>query len=48
MLIFKSKIDINMFFSVKEERMTRGHGITLAKKQCRLNIRTFSFFTKDS
>ena len=30
------------FFSIKEER-TRGHGITLAKKQCRLDIRQFSF-----
>ena len=28
---------------VKEERRTRGHGVTLAKKQCRLDIRTFSF-----
>ena len=36
-------IDRNIFFSVKEERRTRGHGITLAKKQCRLDIRTFSF-----
>ena len=27
---------------VKEERRTRGHGVTLAKKQCRLDIRTFS------
>ena len=31
------------FFTVKEERRTRGHGVTLAKKQCRLDIRTFSF-----
>ena len=36
-------IDRNIVFSVKEERMTRGHGIALAKKQCRLNIRKFSF-----
>ena len=36
-------IDRNIFFSVKEERRTRGHGVTLAKKQCRLDIRTFSF-----
>ena len=34
-------IDRNLFFSVKEERRTRGHGITLAKKQCRLDIRKF-------
>ena len=26
-----------------EERRTRGHGVTLAKKQCRLDIRQFSF-----
>ena len=36
-------IDRNLFFSVKEERRTRGHGITLAKKQCRLHVRNFSF-----
>ena len=33
------KIDRNMLFSVKEERRTRGHGVTLAKKQCRLDIK---------
>ena len=37
------KILTEMFFSVKEERRTRGHGITLAKKQCKLDIITFSF-----
>ena len=36
-------ININIFVSVKEERRTRGHGITLAKKQCILYIRQFSF-----
>ena len=36
-------IDRNIFFTVKEERRTRGHVVTLAKKQCRLDIRTFSF-----
>ena len=35
-------IDRNILFTVKEER-TRGHGDTLAKKQCRLDIRNFSF-----
>ena len=35
-------IDRNIFFSVKEERRTRVHGITLAKKQCRLDIISFS------
>ena len=29
--------------SVNEERRTRGHGVILAKKQCRLDIRIFSF-----
>ena len=36
-------IDKNIFFSVNEEKRTRGHGITLAKKQCRLDI--IIFFT---
>ncbi len=36
-------IDRNIFFTVKEERRTRGHEFTLAKKQCRLDIRNFSF-----
>ena len=40
-------IDRNMFFPVKEER-TRGHGITLAKKQSILDMRTFSFSKKNS
>ena len=35
-------IDRNIVFAVKEERRTRGHGITLAKKQCRLDIRKCS------
>ena len=37
------KILTEYFFSGKEERKTRGHGITIAKKQCRLDITTFSF-----
>ena len=41
-------IDRNIFFTVKEERRTRGHGVTLAKKQCRLDIRKCSIFTKNS
>ena len=36
-------IDRNTFVSVKEERRTRGHGITVAKKQFRIDIRKFSF-----
>ena len=37
------KILTEIFFSVKEERRTRGHGITLTKKRCRLDTRKFSF-----
>ena len=33
----------NISFSVKEERRTRRHGVTFAKKQCTLDIRKFSF-----
>jgi len=36
-------IDRNRCFSVKEERSTRKHGVASAKKQCRLDNRTFSF-----
>ena len=36
-------IDRNIFFLVKEERRTRGHGVTLAKKQCRLDIIKYKF-----
>ena len=36
-------IDRNIFFRVKEERRTRGHEVTLAKKQCILDIRKCSF-----
>ena len=36
-------IDRNICFSVNEEIRTRGHGNTLAKKQCRLDIRKKSF-----
>ena len=33
-----------IFFSiVKEERRTRGHGVAIAKKQCILDIRKFTF-----
>ena len=39
----------NICFSVKEERRTRGHGVTLAKKQCRLARYLKNFiFTKNS
>ena len=36
------KILTEIFFTVKEER-TRGNGVTLAKKQCRLDIGKLSF-----
>ena len=36
-------IDRSILFSIKEERRTRGHRITLTKKQCRLYIRKFHF-----
>ena len=36
-------IDRSNVFSVKEERRTKGHGVTLVKKQCRLYIRKFPF-----
>ena len=35
-----------LFFSVKEERRTRGHGVTLAKKQDILYIRNISFLQR--
>ena len=38
--------DRNIFYLVKEERRTRGHGVTLAKKQCRLHITKLSFSHK--
>ena len=36
-------INRNMFFSVKKDRKTRGHEVTLVKEQCRLDVRKFSF-----
>ena len=36
-------INRNTLFSVKDERRTREHGVTLAKKQCRVDIRKYSF-----
>ena len=36
-------IDRNILLTVKEERRTRGHGVELAKKHGRLDIRQFSF-----
>ena len=35
-------IDSNIFFEIKESKITRGHNFTLVKKQ-RLDVRKFSF-----
>ena len=37
-MITRKKHNILHFFSVKEERRTREYEVTLAKKQCRLDI----------
>ena len=37
------KILTEIFFSQSRKRRTRGHGVTLAKKQCRPDVRKFSF-----
>ena len=36
-------IDSNIFFKIKENKITRGHNFTLVKKQSRLDVRKFSF-----
>ena len=36
-------IDRTILLSVKEDRSTAGHGVTLANKQCKLDIVKFSF-----
>ena len=36
-------IDSNIFFKIKESQITRGHNVTLVKKQSRLDVRKFSF-----
>ena len=36
-------IDSNIFFEIKESKITRWHNFTLVKKQSRLDIRKFSF-----
>ena len=36
-------IDSNIFFEIKESKITRGHNFTLLKKQSRLDVRKFSF-----
>ena len=36
-------IDSNIFFELKESKITRGRNFTLVKKQSRLDVRKFSF-----
>ena len=36
-------IDSNIFFKIKESKITRGHNYTLVKKQSRLDVRNNSF-----
>ena len=36
-------VDRNMFFKLKECSRTRGHKAPLAKEQCRLDMRKYSF-----
>ena len=36
-------IDSNLFFEIKETKITREHNFTLVKKQSRLDVRKFSF-----
>ena len=36
-------VDCNIFFEIKESKITRGHNYTLVKKQNRLNVRKYSF-----
>ena len=42
-LIGCEHIDSNIFFKIKEMKITRGHNFTLVKKQSRLDVRTYSF-----
>ena len=35
--------DSNIFFEIKESKITRGHNYTLVKKQSRLDVRKYSF-----
>ena len=36
-------IDSNLFFEIKDSKITRGHNFTLVKKQSRWDVRKFSF-----
>ena len=39
-------IDSDIFFEIKESKITRGHNFTLVKKQSRLDVRKFSHFPR--
>ena len=43
MEFFVIELLVMVLFLVLDGKRTRGHGVTLAKKQCRLDIRKFSF-----
>ena len=43
LLHFSRYIDSNIFFEIKESKITRGHNYTLVKKQSRLDVRKYSF-----
>ena len=36
-------IDSNIFFEIKQSKITRGNNFTLVKKQSKLDVRKFSF-----
>ena len=36
-------IDYNIFFEIKQSKITRGHNFMLVKKQSRLDVRKFLF-----
>ena len=40
-------IDSNIFYEIKESKITRGHNCTLVKKPSRLDVRKFSIFPED-
>ena len=42
-MVISENIDSNIFFEIKESKITRGHNFTLVKKQSRLDVRKFSF-----
>ena len=42
-LAMYDNIDSNIFFEIKESKITRWHNYTLVKKQSRLDVRKYSF-----